>query len=326
MRQLTVRQESWPLREAFRISRGATTEIQVVVAEIREGPWLGRGECRPYARYGETPEEVAAAIAALAEEVANGLEREALQALLPPGAARNALDCALWDLAAKRAGVPVWQLAGLAPPQPLTTAYTLSVAAPGHLAEAAHGQAWRPLLKLKLAGPGDLERVEAVRAAAPESRLIVDANEAWSWMDYQCLVPELARLGVELLEQPFPAGSDACLADLDRPVPVCADESCHDSASLARLVELYDVVNLKLDKAGGLTEGLRMKAQAEAQGFRVMVGCMMSTSLALAPAVLLAQGADYVDLDAPLLLAQDRRDGLHYEGSLVFPANAAVWG
>lgn len=326
MRQLTVRQESWPLREAFRISRGATTEIQVVVAEIREGRWLGRGECRPYARYGETPGGVAAAIEALAEDVADGLEREALQARLPPGAARNALDCALWDLAAKRAGVPVWQLAGLAPPQPLTTAYTLSVAAPDTLAEAAHGHAWRPLLKLKLAGPGDLERVEAVRAAAPKSRLIVDANEAWSVADYQWFAPKLARLGVELLEQPFPAGSDTCLEDMDRPVPVCADESCHDRASLARLAGRYDVVNLKLDKAGGLTEGLRMKAEAEARGFRVMVGCMMSTSLALAPAVLLAQGADYVDLDAALLLAQDRREGLHYEGSLVFPGSAAVWG
>lgn len=326
MRRITVKQESWPLRGVFRISRGSNTEVTVVVAEIREGQLLGRGECRPYARYGETPEGIIAAIEALAPDLAAGLERGELQARLPAGAARNAIDCALWDLAAKRLNQPVWQLAGLPPPHPLTTAYTLSVDTPEKLAEAARAEASRPLLKLKLAGAGDIGRIAAVRANAPQARLIVDANEAWSLADYQNLAPELARLGVELLEQPFPAGGDACLASLPRPVPVCADESCHDSAGLARLVGLYDAVNLKLDKAGGLTEALRMKALAEKLGFRVMVGCMVATSLSMAPAVLLAQGADYADLDGPLLLAEDRRPGLRYEGSEVFPADGAVWG
>jgi L-alanine-DL-glutamate epimerase-like enolase superfamily enzyme len=326
MRQVSIRQESWPLREVFRIARGSTVEIQVVVVEIREGSALGRGECRPYSRYGETPEAVAAAIQVVAPDLAAGLDRDELLTRMPPGAARNAVDCALWDLAAQRSGQPVWRLAGLPPPVPLTTAYTLSVDAPEALAAAARAQAWRPLLKLKLAGDGDGERVAAVRANAPESRLIVDANEAWTLADYRRLAPELARLGVELIEQPFPAAADACLAGLPRPVPICADESCHDRASLARLAGRYDAVNLKLDKAGGLTEALRTKAQAGALGLRVMVGCMVATSLAMAPAALLGQGADYVDLDGPLLLAEDRRPGLRYEGSRVFPADGAVWG
>ncbi|MGZ8245589.1 N-acetyl-D-Glu racemase DgcA [Methylomagnum sp.] len=326
MRDIQLRQEAWPLRGVFRIARGASTEITVVVVEIREGEAVGRGECRPYPRYGESPASVIAAIEAIKPALAAGLEREELLSRLPPGAARNAIDCALWDLAAKRSGRPVWQLAGLPPPEPLTTAYTLSVDAPDKLAETAAAEAGRPLLKLKLAGAGDLDRVAAVRAHAPGSRLIVDANEAWSRADYENLVPELARLGVELIEQPFPAGSDACLAELPRPVPVCADESCHAADSLAALAGRYDAVNLKLDKTGGLTEALRMKALAQARGFRLMVGCMVGTSLAMAPAVLLAQGADTVDLDGPLLLAKDREPGLRFEGSQIYPPDGAVWG
>jgi L-alanine-DL-glutamate epimerase-like enolase superfamily enzyme len=326
VRRIGIRVEKWPVRGVFRIARGASTEIVVVVVEIREGGFVGRGECRPYPRYGETPESVQAAIAAIVPQLRDGLEREQLQQLLPPGAARNAVDCALWDLAAKRNGCPVWQSAGLTPPHPLLTAFTLSVDAPENLGVAAAKERRRPLLKLKLAGQDDLQRVAAVRANAPDSRLTVDANEAWSRIDYETLTPELARLGVELLEQPFPAGQDACLAALPKPLPVCADESCSDSNSLDALRGLYDVVNIKLDKAGGLTEALRAAARARNLGFKVMAGCMVGTSLAMAPAFYLAQGADYADLDGPLLLAEDRTPGLKFEGSWLYPPDAALWG
>jgi L-Ala-D/L-Glu epimerase len=326
MRRVTSSVETWPVRGVFRISRGSQTEIVVVTVEIREGSFIGRGECRPYARYGETPESVIAAMDAIRHELQEGLERGELSNYLAPGAARNAIDCALWDLAAKREGQPVWKLAGLPPPQPLITAYTLSVDSPENLAATAESQKWRPLLKLKLAGQRDLQCVAAVRANAPASRLIIDANEAWSQRDYEDLIPELVRLGVEMLEQPFPAGADACLASLPKLLPVCADESCHDSKSLDRLIGLYDVVNIKLDKTGGLTEALQMKALARQCGFEVMVGCMVGTSLAMAPAFFLAQGSRYVDLDGPLLLAKDRQPGLHYAGSQIFPPDGALWG
>lgn len=326
MRRVNLSIETWPVRGVFRISRGSQTEIVVVTAEIREGSFIGRGECRPYARYGETPESVIAAIETILQELQEGLERDELRNYLVPGAARNAIDCALWDLAAKRAGQPVWKLAGLPPPQSLITAYTLSVDSPENLAATAASEKWRPLLKLKLAGQNDLRCIAAVRANAPFSRLIIDANEAWSQRDYEDLTPELVRLGVEMLEQPFPAGSDACLASLPKRLPVCADESCHDSKSLDGLIGLYDVVNIKLDKTGGLTEALRMKALAMQCGFEVMVGCMVGTSLAMAPAFLLAQGARYVDLDGPLLLAKDRQPGLYFEGSQIFPPDEALWG
>ena len=319
MRRITLYVETWPVRGVFRISRGSQTEIIVVTVEICEGSFVGRAECRPYARYGETPESVIAAIEAIRQDLQEGLERDELSNFLAPGAARNAIDCALWDLAAKREGQPVWKLAGLPPPQPLITAYTLSVDSPENLAVTAESQKWRPLLKLKLAGQRDLQCVAAVRANAPASRLIIDANEAWSQRDYEELTPELVRLGVEMLEQPFPAGSDACLAWLPKPLPVCADESCHDTKSLDQLIGLYDVVNIKLDKTGGLTEALHMKASARQRGFEVMVGCMVGTSLAMAPAFFLAQGARYVDLDGPLLLAKDRQPGLHFAGSQIFP-------
>jgi L-alanine-DL-glutamate epimerase-like enolase superfamily enzyme len=280
----------------------------------------------PYAHYGETVAGVIAAIEGLRPRIEAGLDRIGLQQQLPAGAARNALDCAYWDLEAKRAGHPVWQLCGLSPLEPVTTAYTLSLDTPEAMGRAAAANAARPLLKLKLAGPGDLARVEAVRANAPEARLIVDANEGWTLDDYVTLAPRLTVLGVALIEQPLPAGQDAPLAGMRRPVPVCADESCHATESLAEIAGRYDAVNVKLDKTGGLTEALKLKQAALVQGYQIMVGCMLATSLAMAPAVLLAQGAAFVDLDGPLLLERDRPGGLHYEGSTLHPPEPALWG
>lgn len=326
-RQVVVRREAWPVRGVFRIARGGRTAVESILVEVREGDAVGRGECIAYARYGETTAAVLDTLAGLVPELEAGLTRDSLNERLPAGAARNAVDCALWDLEAKRSGRPVWELAGLVAPRPVTTAYTLSIDTPENMAQAAADNAGRPLLKLKLAGDGgDLARVAGVRASAPQARLIVDVNEAWSRTDYVTLAPELARLGVELIEQPFRAGEDAALAELPRPVAVCADESCHDVNTLARLVGLYDVVNIKLDKTGGLSEALRVRARAQAQGFGIMVGCMVSTSLAIAPALLLAQGARYVDLDGPLLLAEDRKPGLVFEGSRLYPPDQALWG
>ena len=331
MPRLSVRHETWPLGGSFTISRGTRTTAEVVVAEISvaeaDGREVtGRGECVPYAHYGESLKGVIAAIEALGAPIADGLDRLGLQRVLPPGAARNALDCAFWDLEAKRAGCRVWDSIGLPPPAPVTTAYTLSMDAPEAMGRAAAEHAARPLLKLKLSGPDDLARVEAVRENAPGARLIVDANEGWSLDDFVELAPKLAVLGVDLIEQPLPAGKDAPLAGVRRPVPVCADESCHDTASLAGLAGRYDVVNIKLDKTGGLTEALKLKDAALAQGYQIMVGCMVATSLAMAPAILVAQGARFVDLDGPLLLARDRPEGLTYEGSLVQPPEPALWG
>ena len=326
MRSLTVRRERWPVRGVFTISRGSRTAAEVVVAEIAEGSVVGRGECVPYARYGETAEGVVAAIGAQAEAVASGLDRNRLRQALPPGAARNALDCALWDLEAKRAGRLVWQMAGLAAPQPLATAYTLSLAAPEEMGAAAHANRERPLLKVKLGGAGDIDRVAAVRAGAPEARLIVDANEAWTPDLLHQYLPAMARFGVALVEQPLPAGRDDALAEIARAVPVCADESCHTSADVDALAGRYDVVNVKLDKTGGLTEAIRLVGAAHSTGLGVMVGCMVGTSLAMAPAILLGAHAAFVDLDGPLLLAEDRPHGLRYADGLVFPPAPALWG
>lgn len=333
---LSVRRETWPLAGSFTISRGTRTVAETVVVELSftgdahsgdSGRVVrGRGECVPYARYGETVDGVIAAIEGLRPRVEDGLDRIGLQGLLPPGAARNALDCAYWDLVAKRAGHPIWQLCGLSPLEPVTTAYTLSLDTPEAMGRAAAANAARPLLKLKLAGPDDLARVEAVRANAPETRLIVDANEGWTLDDYVQLAPKLAMLGVVLIEQPLPAGEDAPLAGMQRPVPVCADESCHATDSLAELAGRYDAVNIKLDKTGGLTEALKLKQAALAQGYQIMVGCMLATSLAMAPAVLVAQGAAFVDLDGPLLLKADRPGGLRFEGSTLHPPEPALWG
>jgi L-alanine-DL-glutamate epimerase-like enolase superfamily enzyme len=326
MRQLTVRAESWPIAGTFTISRASKTAADVVVAEVRDGAHAGRGECVPYPRYDETIAGAIAAIEALRPELERGLDRATLQTVMKAGAARNAVDCALWDLEAKRAGRPVWQLAGLAPPRAATTAYTLSLGSVESMAAAARASADRPLLKLKLSGPGDLDRVRAVHENAPRARLIVDANEAWTPEIYTALAPQLAPLGVELIEQPLAAGADAPLTGLARPVPICADESCHDTASLAHIAGKYDAVNIKLDKTGGLTEALRLAAAAKAAGLDLMVGCMVATSLAMAPALLLAPDARWVDLDGPLLLARDREHGLVYQGSRVQPASPELWG
>ena len=326
MRRLVARRESWPIRGSFTISRGSKTMAEVVVAEIREDGRRGRGECVPYPRYGESVTGVLAAIEGLRGEIERGLTREELQGALPPGAARNALDCALWDLDAKTRGERAWEMEGLPGPEPTLTAYTLSLDEPGAMREAARAQRARPLLKLKLGGEGDIERVAAVREGAPEARLIVDANEAWTADGISRLMTDLAALNVAMIEQPLPADADDALADLARPVPVCADESCHDRASLERLAERYDVINIKLDKTGGLTEALALAAAAGEAGLGIMVGCMIGTSLAMAPATLLTPLAAFVDLDGPLLLARDRRPGLDFEGSLVHPPSAAVWG
>ena len=325
-RTLEVARERWPLRATFTISRGSRTASEVVVARVREGAHEGRGECLPYARYGESAQGVVAALEALAPAVREGLDRAGLQETLPAGAARNALDCALWDLECKAQGRRAWELAGLPPPLPLTTAYTLSLDTPAAMRAAAARHAERPLLKLKLGGPGDLDRVAAVREGAPQARIIVDANEGWTAQDYAALAPELAALGVAMVEQPLPAGADDALEHLERPVPVCADEACHDRTTLDALVGRYDLVNIKLDKSGGLSEALALRDAARERGLQVMVGCMIATSLSMAPALLVAGGAAFVDLDGPLLLARDRAPGLRYEGALVHPPASALWG
>ena len=326
MVQLTVRHESWPLAGSWTISRGSVTAVEVVVVELAAEGAVGRGECRPYTRYGESVEGVIATIEGLRDRLASGLDRIELQDALPAGAARNALDCAFWDLEAKRSGDPVWRLLGLSRPEPVTTVYSLSLDSAENMGRAAAQEAKRPLLKLKLAGEGDLERVAAVRENAPQVRLVVDANEGWTVATYGDLAPQLAVLGVEMIEQPLHASRDQALARMTRPVPLCADESCHDSSSLEALAGRYDLINIKLDKTGGLTEALKVKSAAEAQGFAVMVGCMMATSLALAPAFLLAQDARIVDLDAGLWLKEDRPDALRYDGSLVHPPEPRLWG
>lgn len=326
MPQLEIYREEWPIRGTFTISRGSRTKAEIIVVELSDGSHIGRGESVPYARYGESLESVQGQIEELADAITSGLSREALQSAIPAGAARNAIDCAMWDLEAKRSRKRVWELAGLPAPGPLTSAYTLSLDTPGVMQSAARDNAARPLLKLKLAGPDDLARVEAVRAGAPDAVIIVDANEGWTAEIYSGLAPKLAALGVEMIEQPLPADDDAALGEMERPVPVCADESCHDRASLPKLAGRYDMINIKLDKTGGLTEALALKREAEAMNFKVMVGCMLSTSLAMAPALLVAQGAEVVDLDGPLLLAVDRNHGLRFEGSVVHPPDAALWG
>ncbi|HVC52213.1 MAG TPA: N-acetyl-D-Glu racemase DgcA [Stellaceae bacterium] len=323
---LSVSRRSWPLAQPFAISRGSKTTAEVVVAELYDGQYRSRGECVPYPRYGEGVDSVVAALEGMKGAVFSGLDRAELQVAMPPGAARNALDAAFWDLDAKRNFCRVSELAGLAPLHPVTTAYTLSLDTPERMGEAAAANRSRPLLKLKLIGDGDLDRVRAVRRNAPGSRLIVDANEGWTPRHFAELSPVLAELGVELIEQPLPADADDALAELPRPIPVCADESCHVAADLDRLAGKYDVVNIKLDKSGGLTEALALAAAARQRGFKIMVGCMVGTSLSMAPAVLVAQQAEFVDLDGPLLLATDRAHGLRYDGGLVYPPEAALWG
>jgi L-alanine-DL-glutamate epimerase-like enolase superfamily enzyme len=319
---LTVSRDVFQLAEAFTISRGSRTEAQVLTARVTRGGMTGWGECVPYARYGETLDSVTEEIAGLPADIT----RAALQEAMPAGAARNAVDCALWDLEAKTAGRPVWDLAGLSAPGPEVTAFTLSLDTPANMEKAARRHAARPLLKIKLGTPDDMPRLEAVRRGAPDARIIIDANEGWSAAVYADLAPHLLRLGVALVEQPMPAGADDALIGMARPVPVCADESCHDRASLPSLAGKYDMVNIKLDKTGGLTEALALRDAAKAAGYGIMVGCMVGSSLAMAPAVLVAQGAEIIDLDGPLLLAEDRPVPLVYDAAGVHPPEASLWG
>ena len=324
-RVLSVVEERFPIDGAFTISRGSKTEAEVISCTITEGENSGRGECVPYRRYGETVESVRRQIETASAAISAGIDRARLLEAMPSGAARNAVDCALWDLEAKISGIRVAERLG-GKPAPLETAFTLSLASPEAMAAQARQNASRPLLKVKIGGEGDIARIRAVRKAAPASRLILDANEGWTDDDVAGNLAVAAELGIALVEQPLPAGKDAILGRIAHPVPVCADESVHTVDGLAALAGLYDAVNIKLDKAGGLTAALMLRDRARELGFSVMVGCMVGTSLAMAPAVLLAQGADFVDLDGPLLLARDRTPGLTYRGSLVWPPEPALWG
>jgi L-alanine-DL-glutamate epimerase-like enolase superfamily enzyme len=319
---ITVTPDVFPLAQVFTISRGSRTEARVLTVRVTRAGVTGWGECLPYARYGETPDSVTAQIESLPPDIT----RDALQGALPAGAARNAVDCALWDLEAKHSGRRVWQLAGLAAPGPESVTYTLSLDRPENMRAAAARHAHRPLLKIKLGTPDDMPRLEAVRAAAPRTKIIIDANEGWTAEVYADLAPHLLRLGVAMVEQPLPAGADDLLAEIARPLPVCADESCHDRHSLPGLAGKYDMVNIKLDKTGGLTEGLALKTAALAQGYGLMVGCMIGSSLAMAPATLLAQGAAFADLDGPLLLAEDRDHPLTFDEAGIHPPEPSLWG
>ncbi len=326
MRRLEFQDERWPLANAFVIARGSKTEAHVVTVTVHDGPAAGRGEAVPYARYGESVPGVLHQIETVRAAVEAGVDRATLQHLLPAGAARNAIDCALWDLEAKSVGARAWSLAGLAAPGVVTTAFTLSLGSVESMAAAAREAAHRPLLKLKIGGADDLDRVEAVRRAAPSSQLIVDANEALSFDDLRRLAPQFQALGVTLIEQPLKAGDDEALEGFRSPVLLCADESIHTRDELSVCARRYGAVNIKLDKTGGLTEALALKQDARAMNLQIMAGCMVATSLAMAPALLIAQGAAVVDLDGPLLLARDRQPGLAVTGSSVEPPSAALWG
>lgn len=329
MRRLRVASESWPIAGAFTISRGSRTEARVVVASVQGGECTGQGECVPYARYGETVESVTAQIEAAADAIAKGATRQNILKLMPAGAARNAVDCTLWDLESKEAGQRAWILADLPEPRPTVTAYTLSLDTPDAMAAAARRASGRPLLKVKLGGAGDPERIAAVRRGAPDSAIIVDANEAWEEASLPANLAACHAAGVTLIEQPLPAGRDGILGELGEArmgIAICADESLHTSADLPRIAALYQAINIKLDKAGGLTAAIDLFNQARGLGLAIMVGCMVGTSLAMAPALLLAARADYADLDGPLLLARDRDPGLIFEGSVIQPFGPALWG
>jgi L-Ala-D/L-Glu epimerase len=323
--QIEAQEEIWPLKETFRISRGSRTETRVVVVTVSGGGHVGRGESVPIARYDQTCASVIAQIKSLHNHPT--FDRQKVQQLLPAGAARNALDCALWDLEAKRSGKRVWELANIPTVDLVETSFTISLDSPEKMGDAARAAASLPILKLKLGGDdADVSRVEAVREVAPAARVMIDANESWSPEHYWKIVSALKELGVELIEQPFSAGADEVLETLDRPVPVCADESCHTSADLPRLKNRYEVINVKLDKTGGLTEALRLCERARERGFKLLIGCMIGTSLSMAPARLLASAADYVDLDGPLLLARDRDHGLLYQNGRIALPSRQLWG
>ena len=333
-RKLNVHSENWS-EEPFAISRGIDDNFDVVVVELEQNDFKAWGEATPTEHYNESISQTESLIEDFSNRIENGISRTELQQEMPKGAARNAVDCALWDLEAKHAGKRVWELPEISQhlgaetgsvPGNVTTVYSLGVDTPEIMGDIALKNANRPILKIKLTGDGDLERLIEIRKNAPESRLVIDANEAWTPEHYQRYVPEFKQLGVEMIEQPFPADNDSVLKTLDHPIPVCADESCHDTADLERLVGLYEFVNIKLDKTGGLTEALRLQAEAEDKGFRTMIGCMSATSLGIAPAFLIAQRAKIIDLDAPLYLYDDRPFPLKYDGSIVFPPSAELWG
>jgi L-alanine-DL-glutamate epimerase-like enolase superfamily enzyme len=322
---IEAREEIWPLKAPFRISRGSRTEAQVVVATMVDGEHVGRGECVPIKRYNQSAASVLAQIESIQDF--GDLDRNKLQQLLPPGAARNALDCALWDLEAKRSGKRVWELANVPIVEQVATSFTISLDTSERMADAASAAAKLPILKLKLGGDEpDLARVKAVRAAAPKARLLIDANESWSPRHYQNIVPALSELGVELIEQPFPADADEVLESLDHPIPVCADESCHTSADLPRVMNRYEAVNVKLDKTGGLTEALRLCENARQSGFELLIGCMVCTSLGIAPARVLASFAEWIDLDGPLLLARDHEHEIPYNKGRIGMPSRELWG
>jgi L-alanine-DL-glutamate epimerase-like enolase superfamily enzyme len=324
--RLTIAEERWPIAGSFTISRGSKTEAHVVTVTLEDGGHTGRGECVPYPRYEETVPQVTAALQAARSRIEAGITPDAIASVLAPHAARNALDCALWDLAAKKAGKPVWQLAGLAEPKPAVTAYTLSLDTPEAMGEAAAKASGRPLLKLKLGREGDVERLKHIRRNAPHSRLIVDANEGWTADNLAAMLAACADAGVELVEQPLPAGNDEALRAVSRAVTVCADESAHGRDSLDQLVGKYDAINIKLDKTGGLTPAIALARGARERDLRIMVGCMLATSLAMAPAFLLTPFAEVIDLDGPLLLKEDRSPAIRFDGSLMHPAPTDLWG
>jgi L-Ala-D/L-Glu epimerase len=324
--KLAVAVEKFPIAGTFTISRGSRTEAVVVTATVSDGRHMGRGECVPYPRYGETVDGIAMAIAAQAIRLKEGGTHNALLAGLKAGAARNALDCALWDLASKQQGRRIWEIAGTPEPQPVITCYTLSLGTPESMEEAARANGHRPLLKVKLGGDGDAARITAVRHGTPAARLVVDANEAWNGSNLAANAAACAAVGVELIEQPLPAGNDDALLGFSSPVLLCADESVHTRETLPDVARKYGAINIKLDKTGGLTEALAMADAAESLGLKIMVGCMVGTSLAMAPALLIAARAAYVDLDGPLLLAQDREPGLVFEGSTILGYGPELWG
>ena len=326
MRELLICQEDFSIAGAFAISRGTKTQARVVVCEIEEDGRCGRGECVPYARYGETVDSVSDAIERVKREIFGGADRARLQTLLPAGAARNAIDCALLDLETKLSGKPAHEILDLAAAAPVPTAYTISLDTPERMAQAALRAREYGLLKLKLGGDGDPERVAAVRASAPDAKLIVDANEAWNERSLYPNTGACLKAGVLLIEQPLPQADDELLRGFISPVPLCADESCHTRVSLTDLAGKYQILNLKLDKAGGITECLALAREAKALGFGLMLGCMVSSSLGIAPMMLLAGMADFVDLDGAALLSRDREHGLRYQDGMVYPPDRQLWG
>ncbi|UGA57554.1 N-acetyl-D-Glu racemase DgcA [Vibrio sp. VB16] len=323
--QISFKVKSWPIRGSFTISRGSKTQADVIQVKISNNGVMGRGECVPYARYNETIDSTLTELESVLPVLKKGVTREALQDLLPPGAARNAVDCALWDLECKQKQQRIWDTLATSH-DALLTAFTLSLDSPENMKKAAIENAFRPLLKLKLGGGEDLARVAAVREGSPNAKIILDANEAWTPELYNVLIPELVKLGVAMIEQPFPVGMDHILETLPRPIPICADESCHDRESLGEIIGRYDMINIKTDKTGGLTEALALKNQAEQAGLQIMVGCMLSSSLSMAPAFVVAQGVDIVDLDGPLLLSEDIEHGFEFDNNHMMPFSTELWG